>query len=133
MSFGKDLEVQTAETIRRREENLRLVQLRFQGGRENKGSLLLSQAALAQARFDNLQARNAKRLAQAQLARVLGLDHYEDLDITSEIPVTAPVEPKSNWARCVKLESTLQVWMGLCPRPREARLFMPASGVRSWI
>ena len=92
--YAKELVNLTAEIAQRREENLKLVQLRFQSGLENKGSYLLSQAYLAQAKFDNLQARDSIRQAQSQLARALGLDHYNDLDVTGDIPVRAPpVQP----------------------------------------
>jgi outer membrane protein TolC len=79
-----------ADIIHRREENLRLVELRFEGGRENKGSYFLSRAALAQARYDALQAQHAVTVAREQLARVLGMDNARDLTVTGEVPVTAP-------------------------------------------
>jgi outer membrane protein TolC len=87
--------VQEAVTLtdaiaRRTGENLRLVQLRFEGGRENKGSLLLTQATLRQAQFDNLQARQAIPSAQAQLARALGRATPEGLRALDDVPVSAP-------------------------------------------
>jgi outer membrane protein TolC len=66
------------EVVRRRENNLRLVDLRFQGGRENKGSLLLSKAYLEQANYEDLQAHNNIRVYQTQLARVLGRDDNQE-------------------------------------------------------
>jgi outer membrane protein len=77
----------TKEIIKRREENMRLVELRFQSGLENKGSVLLSQANTEQAKLDDIQAENAKRIARAQLARSLGLDEFSEFDISGEIPV----------------------------------------------
>lgn len=83
--------VTLTETIARRTgENLRLVQLRFEGGRENKGSLLLTQASLKQAQFDNLQARQAIPSAQAQLARALGRAEPDGLRAVDDVPVKAP-------------------------------------------
>jgi len=87
--------VQEAVTLtdaiaRRTEENLRLVQLRFEGGRENKGSLLLTQAAHKQAQFDNLQARQAIASAQSQLARVLGRMDSQGLRAVDDVPVSEP-------------------------------------------
>jgi len=73
LAYAQDNVVLTDDILRRLEENLRLVELRFEGGRENKGSLLLSQASVAQGRFEQLQARQALSSAQAQLATVLGL------------------------------------------------------------
>jgi outer membrane protein TolC len=80
-----------AEQIERRlTENLRLVQLRFEGGRENKGSFLLTKATLQQAQLESLQARQAVASAQAQLARVLTHRDGIDLRAQGEVPVSAP-------------------------------------------
>ncbi|MCM2323949.1 MAG: TolC family protein [Oligoflexia bacterium] len=79
------------EIARRRAENLRLVELRFESGRENKGSVLLSKAYLNQARYETLQARNGVGVYRAQLARVLGRDseaaEAAELTVTDEVPL----------------------------------------------
>lgn len=80
----------TEEIIRRRQENLRLVELRFESGRENKGSVLLSQAYLEQARYNDLQARNAEGVARAQLAQALGLEKSALFDIRGAVPIEEP-------------------------------------------
>ena len=85
-----DALVLSADILRRREQNLRLVELRYESGRENKGSLFLSQATLSQARFETLQAEQAQRVAQAQFARVLGRDNPQALRLAGEVPVSAP-------------------------------------------
>lgn len=82
--------VLTGNIVRRLEDNLRLVELRFEGGRENKGSYLLTRASLNQARYENLQARQALRSAQAQLARALGRARTDDLSVAGDVPVTRP-------------------------------------------
>jgi outer membrane protein TolC len=82
------------EVQRRRADNLRLVELRFESGRENKGSVLLSKAYLEQANYDSLQARNAIGTAQAQLARLLGREDADGLAAAGEVPVSeTPAEP----------------------------------------
>lgn len=78
------------DIIRRREENLRLVDLRFQSGRENKGSVLLSKAYLNQAHFDALQARNNIATARAQLARAMGQDEVRPYEVDDSMPVADP-------------------------------------------
>ncbi|MBC7693162.1 MAG: TolC family protein [Methylotenera sp.] len=78
----------------RREENLRLVELRFQSGRENKGSVLLSLAYLNQAKFEALQARNSIPVSETQLARVLGRDDEAEWIVKDEVPVS--VAPPQN-------------------------------------
>ena len=88
-----DALVLSADILRRREQNLRLVELRYESGRENKGSLFLSQATLSQARFESLQAEQAQRVAQAQFARVLGRDQPQAVRLAGEVPVSAlPVQ-----------------------------------------
>jgi outer membrane protein TolC len=90
LTFAQDAVVLTEQIVRRLQENLRLVQLRFEGGRENQGSFLLTKATLAQGQFDNLQARQAIGSAQAQLARVLGRREPAGLRVAGAVPVSAP-------------------------------------------
>jgi len=90
LQFAQDNVTLTDKIVQRLEENLRLVELRFEGGRENKGSLLLTQATLAQARYENLQARQTLASAQAQLARVLGRSELAGLQVIGGVPVTPP-------------------------------------------
>lgn len=76
--------------VGRRQENVRLVDLRFQSGRENKGSVLLSKANLSEARLDVTQARLMLRSSRAALAKILGIDDHESLEVTGDVPVTDP-------------------------------------------
>ncbi|MGZ3788735.1 MAG: TolC family protein [Bacteriovorax sp.] len=80
----------TEDIIKRREANLKLVQLRFENGRENIGSLHLSKAYLAQAKYDHLQAINSLEVYQAQLAKVLGREDYLNLEVDGAVPIMAP-------------------------------------------
>lgn len=80
----------TARIAKRLEENVRLVELRFEGGRENKGSLLLTRANLAQARYEYLQAQQALLSAQTQLGRVLGRREMRALSVAAALPFTDP-------------------------------------------
>ena len=83
----------TSDIMKRREANLRLVQLRFESGRENIGSLNLSKAYLAEAKYDHLIATNSLGNAQAELAKVLGrIGGSEDdnlLVANSNIPISS--------------------------------------------
>lgn len=78
------------DIIKRRESNFKLVQLRFESGRENIGSLHLSKAYLVQAKYDYLIATNALSVAQSQLAKVLGRSESEGLEVSGTVPVTNP-------------------------------------------
>jgi outer membrane protein TolC len=90
LSYAQTNVTLTDEIVRRLHENVRLVELRYEGGRENKGSFLLTKATLGQARFENLQARQALATAQAQLARALGREPSDELRVTGAVPGGAP-------------------------------------------
>ncbi|MBP9673580.1 MAG: TolC family protein [Bacteriovoracaceae bacterium] len=89
-TYAKDYLELTEEIIRRREGNLSLVELSFKSGRENKGSFFLSQAYLEQAKYDNLQAKNALRISLAKLGQALGIDNSSEYDIQGNIPTQEP-------------------------------------------
>jgi outer membrane protein TolC len=78
------------DIVARRQTNLDLVTLRFEGGRENKGSVLLSQANLNQAKLDRLAATNSVEAARVSLARVLGDEDFKYGGVSSAVPVSAP-------------------------------------------
>lgn len=83
--------VSLAEKIlQRRDENKRIVELRFQGGRENKGSVLLSQAYSKQASYDLMLAHRQIGTARAQMLQVLGLTEREELELTGTVPKKDP-------------------------------------------
>lgn len=90
LRYAQDNVILTERIVRRLEENLRLVELRYEGGRENKGSFLLTQATLAQARYENLQARQALVTARTQLARALGRSEMDGLTVDGAVPVSLP-------------------------------------------
>ena len=80
------------DILKRREDNARMVELRFEGGRENRGSVLLSVAYLNQAKLEALQAKNNLTEARRQLLRVLGTEAEiaSDAQITSQTPEENP-------------------------------------------
>lgn len=80
----------TEEFKNRRQQNSHLVQLRFNSGRENKGSLLLSQAYLEQANLDIFRAQNTFENSQVDLKKLIGMDEESQLSITGELPLREP-------------------------------------------
>lgn len=88
--YTEELKRLSETIIKRRTNNLNLVELRFNSGRENKGALLLSQASLEQARLEKMRAENLRRQASVQLAEVLGIDPTEDLTLMGKTPVMTP-------------------------------------------
>ncbi len=73
-----------AEIADRRQRNVRLISLRYQGGREHIGSLRQAEADLAQAEFEVSQARRGLVLAQTTLASALGRDSHKPLRVQGE-------------------------------------------------
>jgi outer membrane protein len=78
------------EIIKRRLDNLQMVQLRYESGRENKGSVLLSRANFEQAKYELITAQNAQRTAKYGLAAVLAIENPEEFEITGAVPVQSP-------------------------------------------
>lgn len=87
--------IRLQENIRdRRKSNLNLVELRFENGNENKGSVLLSKAYLDQAELSILQARNSIQTSNSQLARALGRSDQPILKVQETIPsIPTPLSP----------------------------------------
>ena len=71
---------------KRRQRNLDLINLRFKGGRENKGSYLLSQAYLAQAQLDVQIAKDNKIKAQTVVAQVVGKGEGDQISVKGDLP-----------------------------------------------
>ncbi|MFZ3231485.1 MAG: TolC family protein [Pseudobdellovibrio sp.] len=78
--------------LHRRQENLRLVELKFESGRENKGSRLLAEAYLAQGKYESLQARHSVELAQVTFAQMVGLQQSEAIVLIDQVPAKPPIE-----------------------------------------
>ncbi|MCF7818164.1 MAG: TolC family protein [Kiritimatiellales bacterium] len=70
--YAQDLIDVTRKIEQRRRDNVRLIQLRFDGGRENAGSLARTKAQLSQASFEVRQAERALVYALRNLASALG-------------------------------------------------------------
>ncbi len=99
--FSQKYILLTNDIIKRRAANLKLVQLRFESGRENIGSLNLSKAYLAQSKYEYLLATNSLVLARSQLGKVLGRNEYENLEVVGNIPVNTLKESKVNFKELV--------------------------------
>jgi len=70
--YVQDLIDLTVKIEERRANNVRLIQLRFDGGRENAGSLARSKAQLSQAEFEVREARRSLTYALRNLAAAMG-------------------------------------------------------------
>lgn len=73
--------------VQRRKDDLHLVELRFEGGRENKGSVLLSEAYLAQAKYEKLIAEHNLEDAEVNLRHLLGIEANQKIVLTDSPPL----------------------------------------------
>jgi len=70
---AQELILITENIADRRKQNLELVKLRYEGGREHKGAYLTAQADVAQAEFDIKEAVRSVLLSRRKLSKELGL------------------------------------------------------------
>ncbi len=77
----------TKNIISRRQSNLGIVEVRYKSGRENKGSVLLAQAYLEQAKLDALIARDNLGVARKQLFALINKDAFEEYEVSGEPPL----------------------------------------------
>jgi outer membrane protein TolC len=87
--YAQELIRLTEQIAERRANNVRLIQLRFDGGRENAGSLARSKAQLAQAEYEVREARRALRYARRTLAAAMG-SMDSDFGVTGDLAAQVP-------------------------------------------
>ena len=75
---------------KRRADNADLVRLRYEGGRENKGSSLRVDADARSAAFEVSRARRALSLSRRKLARETGLGDFSPLSVKGSWDVAPP-------------------------------------------
>jgi len=78
---AQDLIFITEDIAERRRQNLSLVKLRYETGREHKGALLTADADLSQAEFEIARAKRSISLAQRELSKELGLDKMRPMQV----------------------------------------------------
>jgi len=91
-----------SEIAARRQNNVRLISLRYQGGRENLGSLRQAEADLADALFEVSQAKRSLVLARTVLASALGRDNHGLLRVQGEFRATDLLTAKPDLALLAK-------------------------------
>lgn len=90
MVLATEILAQTGNIQQRREDNLKIVKLRYDNGREHRGSVLIFEAYLAEAKYDHVEALNTKKIARAQLSQLLGFDQFSDFEIEGSMPMKDP-------------------------------------------
>ena len=83
-AFAKLIQAQeliglTQDILNRRTQNSRLVKLRYQGGKEHKGSLLTAEADTAQAQFEVGQAKRNLITSQRNLSIAMGINKFQNV------------------------------------------------------
>lgn len=87
-----NLELAKAVKLRRKDFG-RMVELRYTGGRENYGSVLLSKANLQQADVDLLEASQSINQIRRSLAELLGIEGAGDFDLSTGFDTIARIAP----------------------------------------
>ncbi len=106
--FAQEQVSLTAAIAKRREENVRLVELRYEAGREHKGSFLRSKASHTSAKFEVSQARRAVRVAQRGLAKTLGRAESSVLEATGTLKTLGREAPPDIEALSARTPAVLQ-------------------------
>ena len=94
---AQDLITIAREIADRRKQNTDLVQLRYEAGREHKGSLMLSQADLAQAEYDIAAALRAVELGRRRLTRMMGRPHSAPLRTAGDFVLDPPGQERPDF------------------------------------
>jgi len=97
--FAQESIAVTEVIAKRRQDNVNLLQLRYEGGREHKGSLLRMVAASRQADFDVVAAHRNVQVARRRLARLLGRSE-SDAVAEGQLEVVTP-GVVTNWSALV--------------------------------
>ena len=101
----------TEDIAKRRKQNAELVNLRYEAGREHKGSLLTAQADLAQALFEIEQARRNISLAQRRLSKELGREKLVPIKAEGDFKITDSNREKPDYERIADSTPFLQELM----------------------
>ncbi len=84
----------TQDIANRRQQNVDLVRLRYEGGREHSGALSTAQADLAQAQFEVAQATRNLDLTKRQLLIAMGIKDVEPISVSGHFQLSANYDDK---------------------------------------
>ncbi|BDA77496.1 hypothetical protein LPTSP3_g04260 [Leptospira kobayashii] len=98
--YAKSLASLSTEILERRQRNRNLVKLRYEGGREHKGSYLMSEAATKQAEFELEQSKRTEAINFAELKRILSVEDDKKYQLDGNL-VTPSIPKLENWEEFV--------------------------------
>lgn len=87
----------TEDIFNRRKKNGELVELRYEAGREHKGSLLTAQANSAEAEFEVAQSKRNIDLAQRELTVELGRRKLIPIKVNGDFKISHPSREKPDF------------------------------------
>jgi outer membrane protein TolC len=92
LALAKRQHTLALETQKRRQDNMKMIELRFNSGSENKGSLLLAQSYRAQADRDVHQSLRQRTNSETELKRVLNYPQDTAIETTGGAELKPPPE-----------------------------------------
>ena len=98
----------TEDIAKRRKQNVELVKLRYEAGREHRGSLLTAQADLAQAEFELAQAKRNIDLAQRRLTKELGREKLRPIRVKGDFEIKYSYREKLDFESLAESTPLLQ-------------------------
>lgn len=113
----------TEQIAARRKQNVELVTLRYQAGREHRGSLLNAQANMAQAEAEVSQAKRNIELAQRRMVKELGRPKFSPLLVKGDFAIKNS-EQKPDFE---SLSKNTPVLLNFTTRRESARLGVKAA------
>ncbi len=91
----------TQGIITRRKQNLDMIQLRYESGREHQGALLLAEADLAQAQYDNRKSKRDISVAQYALRKELGWNKDVPIKVKGDFALQRPLKGRPDFGTIV--------------------------------
>lgn len=107
------------DIAKRREQNLKMVTLRYQGGSEHKGSLMTEEANFYQAKFDIVQAKRNIELSQRRLVKAIGWSTYRPIGVKGDLNIFAVDSTVPSYEEMIK---TIPLLEALVAQKEAARL-----------
>ncbi len=115
---AQELTSLTKEITKRRKQNLELVKLRYEAGREHKGSLLTAEADLANAEYEVRQAERSITLSQRDMSKEMGLEKFNPVAVKGEFSVREEYDARPD---IENLADTTPLLMELIAKKEAAR------------
>lgn len=106
LMYAQNLLTVTGEIAERRRQNARLVQLQYEGGRENRGNYLNAKASLSQAEYNLSSAKRSLSLCKREMAQLMGLTSDISVSIQGQFAVPA-AETEPDFAELTALHFDL--------------------------